>query len=134
MTADVMTLGEARRRQEAAKKRGEKNQVPADVRAIRAAALAARDEQTAAVQAAVDAERQARPDAVRAILAHASVDELAEFTRVVGQMDGRRLAEIAGEALRQRYLGRILNEEGKPVEAPQSPARGRGRPKATVVA
>lgn len=98
----ITSLGEARRRQEAAKRRGEKFKVPDEVRAARAALLQAKEDRAAEEQAARDAERQARPDAVRAVLAHASNDELFEFQRAAGQLDGRRLAGIVADVLQER--------------------------------
>lgn len=98
----ITSLGEARRRQEAAKKRGERFKVSDDVRAARAAVLERQEAVAAERQAAVAAERQARPDAVRAILQHAPDTDLFEFQRVAGQLDGRRLAEIVADVLQQR--------------------------------
>jgi hypothetical protein len=102
MSIGMMGLGEARRRQEAAKRRGEKYKVSDEVRAARVAVLQAQEEKAAAVQAARDAERQARPDAVRAALQHVPDAELFEFQRIAGQLDGRRLAEIVADVMQQR--------------------------------
>lgn len=135
MSAPIgMNLGEARRRQARAKERRDRMNVDPDVRAARAALLEAREAAMAHDQAAVEAEQQARPDAVRAALAHASLDELAELQRVAGQLDGRRLAEIVGDMIRQRQRARLRGDSGLPVGSTESPARTRGRPKATSAA
>ncbi|MGC5781760.1 hypothetical protein [Methylobacterium sp. NFXW15] len=112
-----MNLGEARRRQEAAKRRGERFKVSDDVRAVRAAIMEKRNAIHDQRQAEARAELEARPDAVRAILAHASIDELAEFQRVAGQLDGRRLADIVADVLRQRQrTSYVAQPEPTPVE------------------
>ncbi|MGU3419540.1 hypothetical protein [Methylobacterium sp. D54C] len=120
-----MNLGEARRRQEAAKKRGERFKVSDDVRAARAALLQAKEEAATAAQAARDTERQARPDAVRAVLQHASIDELFEFQRAAGQLDGRRLAGIVADVLQERrrttYVAPAAMVETAPELAAESP-------------
>lgn len=124
-----MNLGEARRREARAKERRERNQVSPEVRAARAAIIEAREAVLAEQQATAKAEQQARPDAVRTVLAHASLDELAELQRVAGQLDGRRLADIVGDVLRQRQRGRISGGTTTPSEASQSPAKPRQRAK-----
>ena len=125
-----MNLGEARRRQEAAKRRGEKYKVSDDVRAARAALLQAKDEKAAQDQAARDAERQARPDAVRAVLQYAPDAELFEFQRIAGQLDGRRLAEIVADVLQQRRRTKYVapaQEAQEAAPAPKVSSSGRTR-------
>jgi len=125
-----MNLGEARRRQEAAKRRGEKFKVPDDVRAVRAALLQANEEKAAAVQVALDAERQARPDAVRAALQHVPDAELFEFQRIAGQLDGRRLAETVADVMQQRRRTKYVppsQEAQEPAPAPKASSSSRTR-------
>lgn len=121
--------GEARRRQAKAKERRERMNVGPEVRAARAAILERREASLAGQEAVAKADQQARPDAVRAALASASVDELTELQRVAGQLDGRRLAEIVGDMLRQRQRGRIQGGATTSSDAAQSPAKPRQRAK-----
>lgn len=116
-TTPIMTLGEARRREEAAKKRGERYQVSDEVRAQRAALLDAREAAMAEQQAEAEVQQRARPDAVRAVLQHASLDELGEFQRVAGQLDGRRLVDIVADVIRQRQRTAYVPPSQKAQEA-----------------
>lgn len=117
----ITSLGEARRRQEAAKKRGERFKVSDDVRAARVALLDRQEALAAERQAAAAAEKQARPDAVRAVLQHAPDADLFEFQRVAGQLDGRRLAEIVADVLQQRRRTKYVPPSQEAQEAAPAP-------------
>lgn len=126
----ITSLGEARRRQEAAKKRGERFKVADDVRAARVAVLERQEAIAAERQAAVEAEKQARPDAVRAVLQHAPDTDLFEFQRVAGQLDGRRLAEIVADVLQQRRRTKYVlpsQEAQETAPAPKASSSSRAR-------
>lgn len=117
----ITSLGEARRRQEAAKKRGERFKVSDEVRERRAALLDRQEALAAERQAAAAAEKQARPDAVRAVLQYAPDAELFEFQRIAGQLDGRRLAEIAADVLQQRRHTKYVAPAQEAQEAAPAP-------------
>ncbi len=132
-TAPITVSGWKAREAEAKAKR-ERNKVDPAVREARARLLDEREAQLAKDEAAVEAERQDRPDSIRAVFLQASLDDLSNFARTVGQMDGRRLADIASEVLRQRQRSKRTGEAGMPLESAQEPAQTRGRQKATSAA
>lgn len=129
-TTVLMGQGEMRRRQEAAKRRGERFRVSDETRAARAAVQDRREALHVQRQAEAKAERETSPDALRAVLSRGTVDELAEITRMIGRLDGRRLQEIANEVLRERSrTGYVPDDEAtqKPAEAPPVERASSGR-------
>ncbi len=128
-----MNLGEARRREARAKERGKRFEVDPAAREARARLLDRREALHDHREAEATAERDASPDALRAVLRRGTVDELAEITRMIGRLDGRRLQEIANEVFRERSrTGYVPDDEApqKPAEAPpvdKAPPGRRGR-------
>jgi hypothetical protein len=121
-------------REAEAKAKRERSKVDPAVREARARLLERREAAFDAERAAAEAERQDRPDSIRAVFLQASLNDLSDFARTVGQMDGRRLADIASEVLRQRQRVKHIGEAGMPLESAERPARTRGRPKGTSAA
>lgn len=115
----------------AAKAKAENRKADPETRAIRAAVLDRREAILAGEQAAIEAEKQAQPGAILAVLRHASEDELAEFARRVGQMAPRVLADMASDHLRQRQRSRQAApqepQEAAPVGKASSPAKSAER-------
>lgn len=103
MTAPIsINYGEAKRREAAAKAKAERRKVDPDVRAIRAGILERREALMVGQQEAAKAERDATPDALRAVLGRGTVDELAEIARMISRLDGRRLQDLANEIFREK--------------------------------
>lgn len=121
-------------REAKAKAKRERNKVDPAVREARARLLDEREARLAKDEAAAEAERQDRPDSIRAVFLQASLDDLSDFARTVGQMDGRRLADIASEVLRQRQRSKRTREAGMPLESAEEPVQTRGGRKATSAA
>ncbi|MGE8130007.1 hypothetical protein ACQKQD_23785 [Methylobacterium sp. NPDC080182] len=120
-TAAMMGLGEMRRREQAAKARGEKFKSTPEKRAALAAILEKREALMAEQQTAEKAKVEASPDALRAVLSRGTVDELAEIARMIGRLDGRRMQDIVNEVFRERSrTGYVPDDEAsqKPAEAP----------------
>lgn len=132
-TAPITVSGWKAREAEAKAKR-ERTKVDPAVRQARARLLDEREARLAKDEAAAEAERQDRPDSIRAVFLQASLDDLSDFARTVGQMDGRRLADIASEVLRQRQRSKRTGDAGMPLESAEKPTKTRGRPKATSAA
>lgn len=126
--------GEARRRQANAKERRERMNVGPDVRARRAALLDAREAAMERDQATLKAEQDAAPDALRAVLSRGTVDELAEISRMISRLDGRRLQALVDEVFRDRARVQRIGGAAMPPESPQEPVQTRGRQKATLAA
>jgi hypothetical protein len=98
----IMGLGEARRREAAAKAKAESRKVDPETRAARAALLERREALMGERQAAEKAKVEASPDALRAVLSRGTVDELAEIARMIGRLDGRRMQDLVNEVFRDR--------------------------------
>lgn len=98
----LMGLGEMRRRQEAAKKRGERFKADPEVREARARIAAEREATFDQAEAEAKAKQEASPSAFQAILNRGSIDELAEVSRSIGRLDPRRIEEIVGEIFRAK--------------------------------
>lgn len=103
----VTTLGEARRRQEAAKHRGERFKVSGDVRAARVAMLEAREAKATEAEAQAKAEQEAAPTTLQAVLNRATLEELSEISRMISRLDGRRLQTLVDDVFRAKSRERI---------------------------
>ncbi|TXN04209.1 hypothetical protein FV242_08315 [Methylobacterium sp. WL64] len=117
-----LQLGEARRRETRAKERRERNQVSPEVRAERARILEERDARTNEAEAKAQAEQQARPTALEAVLNRATVDELAELSRSISRFDGRRLQQMVDDAFRVKACSGYQPDDGASQE-PQETAQ-----------
>lgn len=135
--------GRRRRRQG---KRRQANIVSPDVRAARARILAEHDVRAQATRETETRAAQRPVEAFREALTFASDMQLEELHRSVGRIDSRTqqdaVADIIKARARFRHAAAIASSSvapapttaTMPVEPPESPARGRGRPKATVTA
>lgn len=132
-TAPITVSGWKAREAEAKAKR-ERTRVDPSVREARALLLERREAAFEAARVTAEADRQQRPDSIRAVFLQASLDDLSDFARTVGQMDGRRLSDIASEVLRQRQRAKRTGDAGMPLESAREPVQTRGRQKATSTA
>lgn len=94
-------------REAAAKARREENKVDPAVREARARMMEEREAALEAQRAAEKAAKEARPDAITTVLLHASLDELHEFQRSVGQLDGRRMSNLVADVIRRKQTERL---------------------------
>lgn len=86
----------------AAKIKAESRKVSPEIRDIRASVLERREAMLDEAEAQAKAAQVAAPTALEAVLARASADELAEISRSISRLDGRRLQSLVDEALRAK--------------------------------
>ncbi|KQO49152.1 hypothetical protein ASF24_08210 [Methylobacterium sp. Leaf86] len=116
-TTSIPSMGEYRRRQQAAKVRGERFNVDPDVRAIRAAVLERRE---AVMKAGVEEANQktTRPaELYRTTLDLVSDDVLHEMQRSLSNLSTRQMADIIGDVLTGRRRRRHAADIAPPPEA-----------------
>jgi len=115
-----MNLGEARRREARARERGKRFEVDPEVREYRARLLAEREAVRDQQQAKATAEREASPDALRAVLSRGTVDELAEIARMIPRFDGRRMQGLVNDVFRTKSRGGYVPDHEAPQEAQEA--------------
>lgn len=94
--------GEMKRREAEAKAKAERRKVDSETRAARAAILEARQAKLDEAEAQAKAAQVAAPTALEAVLSRATADELAEISRSISRLDGRRLQSLVDEAFRAK--------------------------------
>lgn len=122
-TTPIPSLGQYRKRQQAAKERAEERIAPPDVRAIRRAVLERRE---AAMQEGREEakEKATRPgELYRESLALVPDGLLEELERSLPNLCNRQMADVISEVLRARRRARHAADFAVVPEAPEKPAK-----------